>query len=145
VGFGEALGNVDATVSVPITIHTITSLNTFAVDLDFPSDLIRYDSTAVGNLAIAFDNFSANLHPNGHLLRVAGWETGPDSIPAGTTGELAVHYFTIIDTGCDTMCIDALWDGIDESEGYHACVFGAVSVADASTPASWGRIKSWYR
>jgi hypothetical protein len=146
VGFSQVLGDSGATVAVPLFIETITSFDTFGVDLDFPAELLRYDSTRVGGLAVDFDVFGANLHPNGHILRVAGWEQGQDDIPAGMTGELAVHYFTIVGVGCGTMCIDALWDGVDETEGYSACTLtDGTSVDDPIEAASWGRVKAFYQ
>jgi hypothetical protein len=115
VGVRSLQANVGESVAIPVWIGTTGPIAALGLDVEFPADMLQFDTAIRGNLTEDFQIFGANEHPNGGLVRLGAFA---GEIPAGVTGELAVLQFTVVGAGCETICVAELFDDL---ESYDAC------------------------
>lgn len=140
----SAAANVGESFTIPISVHAISTIDALTVDMTFPANLIRYDSTSAGALTAPWTAFDGNEHPNGGLVRFTGFEIGPDAILPDTVGELALLHFTVLAAGCGPLCFDAVYDDLQD---YEVCtaMTGPVASVEPTISSTWGLVKGMYR
>jgi hypothetical protein len=131
IGAKVVAGDLFESVTVPVIARTYETIRSFGFDLQFPSQLLRYDSTSVGKATEHFDFFSAHIQSASNILRVGGAENGLDTIASQTTATMAVVHFTVIASGCDAFLITSVFDDLS---GYTGCSFASVVGAPAIGP-----------
>ena len=140
VGVREAVGNVGDLVEVPITIHTMSSVDAFGLEVEVPEGLLTYVRTDPGDLTSGFELFGGNWFSATSRVRiVAGGNT---AIPSGVVGRLAVLVFQVAAAGSGAF--STVTEGFtDDLAGYVSCedVHGTTRIP----PVEWGQVKALYR
>jgi hypothetical protein len=142
VGCDALLADVGQSVAVAVSVATTSEIDAFSVDLEFPSELVRYDSSSAGDLTQDFDFFDTSLSPQTSTVRMGGFEVGDDAIVSGMIGGLAILHFTVLAPGCDAFCLVNLRDDL---ELYSVCQRAMTATSGTDSRASWGRVKLLYR
>jgi hypothetical protein len=138
IGIRELAANVGDTVCVAVTVHSSNEIDSFSLDVAFPTDLLRYVDTAPGDLTEDFFLFSGSYLPGQGQVRVSGAHIAP--IASGTTGLLARIRFEVAAPGTGVF---ETGDYLDDISGYVACE--DVHPPTALNGSSWGTLKSRFR
>ena len=140
VGVREAVGNVGDFVEVPVTIHTMSAVDAFGLEVLIPAGLLTYVRTDPGDLTSGFELFGGNRFTGPDRVRVVAG--GSTAIAAGTVGRLAVLVFQIAAPGSSAFA--TVTEGFtDDLVGYVSCedVHGTTRIP----PVEWGQVKALYR
>jgi len=140
VGVGSLQASIGQTVAVPVSLHAVTNIEAFLLQVDFPPGVLSYVRTDPGNLIGTGDWLNGNLFPADHYVRIAGITASGSPIPAGASGTLATVVFQVTAAGVGEFGTSNL---ADQLLGYVSCedAHGTSAVA----PSPWGRVKAAYR
>lgn len=92
-------GGPGTVVSIPVSIRgNINAISSFGLNLQFDSGLFEYQSTAVGTLTGAWALVDGHVSSPGNIT-LGGFAGSGNSIPAGSTGTIAVVTLRVTGTG----------------------------------------------
>ncbi|MBZ0267594.1 hypothetical protein K8I85_05520 [bacterium] len=140
VGVGSLQGSIGQTLSVPVSLHAVTSIEAFLLRVDFPPGVLTYVRTDPGNLIGVGDWLNGNLFPADNYVKIVGITASGTPIPAGESGTLATLVFQVAAAGVGEFGTSELGD---ELVGYVSCE--DAHGTSAVSPLAWGRVKAAYR
>jgi Cohesin domain len=140
VGVGSTQGSVGQTVSVPVSVHAVTPLDAFTVDVDLPPDVLTYVRTDPGTLTGGGYWVNGNHFTSPNRVRIVGIAGTEPPIAAGSVGTLAVLVFQVAAAGAGEFGTSRLQDDL---LGYVSCEDAHGTSATEAVP--WGRMKAAYR
>jgi hypothetical protein len=138
IGVRELVGDVGDTVGVAVTVHTTGDVDAFGLDIAFPTNLLSYVRTDLGELVAAWPIASGTLKPAQGLVRIGGLNGTP--IPAGVSGRLAVMFFVVETAGAGSFATVGL---VDDLAGYTPCE--SVHTPTKIERKTWGAVKDLYK
>jgi hypothetical protein len=139
IGIRELVGAVGDTVGVAVTVHASNEIDSFSLDIDFPSDLVRFLDAEPGELTSHFLFFGGSYVTQQDQVRLGGADVD-SPIPLGSFGRLGIVRFEVIAPGAGAF---ATLDYLDDLAPYSSC-----EQAHGTTPvrvATWGHVKIRYR
>ncbi len=141
IGIRELAGDVDVVVPVPVYLSTNSIVDAIQFEIEFPSDLLAFHSALPGELTGAPWAFGGAVPGGGNRVRVIAHTLEEETIPADTTGTVAIVRFRVLAPGVDLFGLPAEHFAGD-MVSYAACDSTNTSPVD---PSPWGVIKSRYR
>lgn len=139
VGVGSLVGSVGQQIAVPVSLHAVTVVDAFTLDVDLPAAGLSFVRADGGTLFSGWAFFGGHYIASGNLVRiVAADNTWP--IAAGSVGTVASLVFQVTAAGAGEFGTSNLQDDL---AGYVSCEDAhGTSAVEAG---SWGRVKAGYR
>lgn len=139
IGVGSLQGSIGQQIAVPVSLHAVTVVDAFTLDVDLPAAGLAFVRIEPGTLFSGWTFFGGHYIGSGNLVRiVAADNTQP--IAAGSVGTVAFLVFEVTAAGAGEFGTSNLQDDL---VGYVSCEDAhGTSAVEA---ASWGHVKAGYR